>query len=212
MSVVRRIRPLPTLEESLADDPLRDFHVWWLNVSARDAANLQRCLNAAKREEDIQSYLAKRPITLVLHLGGGHGRYVIPKQRRGAEHVTDFMIAECHSGGFEWQAVELEYPAGRMFTKNGDPTKELSHAIRQIQDWRTWLRLNQNYAARSRLESGLGLPEIMPNLPGLILIGRRATFDDKNKERRRQMEGDLNIRIHTYDFLVENAQSLGQGI
>jgi len=143
---------------------------------------------------------------LIQHLGGGHGRWVIPRQRLGAEHITDFVIGESCSSGFDWQAVELESPGARMFTRRGDPTASLTHAIRQIQDWRAWLGRNAGYAARSRAESGLGLTQIRADLPGLILIGRRGSVDPATNERRRQMASDLNIRIHSYDYLLDNAR------
>lgn len=68
-------------------------------------------------------------------VGGGHGRWVIPRQRLGAEHVTDFLVGEKSSIGFEWLAVELESPKARMSRKSGDPTQTLNHAVRQITDW-----------------------------------------------------------------------------
>jgi hypothetical protein len=124
------------------------------------------------------------------------------KQRLGAEHVTDFLIAERHSFGFAWQAVELESPLRPMFNKNGDPSRHLNHALRQLTDWRAWLKANQSYAARPRSEGGLGLTDIDANVKGLVLIGRRANIPDCTAARRRQMVQDLNVDIHSYDYLL----------
>ena len=135
-------------------------------------------------------------------MGGGHGRWVIPKKRFGCEYVTDFLIGEKSSIGFEWYAIELESPKAKMFTKAGNPSKTLTHAIRQIQDWRRWLQLNQNYASRPRNESGLGLTDITADLPGLILIGRQANIDESSNGLRRQMVTDSRIKIHSYDWLL----------
>ena len=191
-----------TLDEYIADDPLGEFFVWWQGVKEDDLATLEKCIDDAWNERPVQRFLEENPLALVQHMKGGHGRYVIPQKRLGAEHVTDFMIGQKHSGGFEWEAVELESPRARMFTSKGDPTSQLTHAIRQIQDWRAWLRRNQDYAARPRSESGLGLTDIGPELPGFILIGRRQEIPDDTNDRRRQMVNDLNIRIHSYDFLL----------
>jgi hypothetical protein len=193
-------------EEIIAEDPLGDFFVWWDDVSFEDISMLEECLRIASKENDIQSFLQKNPIILIQHLGGGHGRWVIPKQRLGAEHVTDFLIAGRSSIGFEWQAVELELHNVPMFNRKGDPSKHLIHAIRQIQDWRSWLQRNQNYAARPKSESGLGLTDIASTLPGLVLLGRRSNIDPLTNERRRQMVADLNINIHSYDFLLDCAK------
>ena len=103
--------------------------------------------------------------------------------------------------------MELESPKVKMFTVKGDPTKELTHAIRQIQDWRSWLKSNRDYATRERNKHGLGLTDIDSNVPGLIFIGRRKDVDKSTDELRRQMVQDSNILIHTYDTLIDYARS-----
>lgn len=192
--------PSELAEEDLRNDPLREYHVWWDDVQESDLEILKNCINTAKREEDIQQFLQRNPHFLVQHLVSGHGRWVIPKLKFGAEYVTDFVIGERHSFGFEWQVVELESPTKPLFNKKGDPSQSLNHAIRQIQDWRAWLTENQNYAARSPTDnSGLGLTDITGTVPGLILIGRRSPALYRHNQRRRQMGRDLNIHIHTFD-------------
>jgi hypothetical protein len=190
-------------DESRRKDPLKDYFVLWDEIRQDDVVQLEKALDTASGEEDIQQFLQDNPKYLIQHLGGGHGRWVLPKKRLGAEHVTDFMIGEKHSFGHEWQAVELESPLNPMFNKNGDQSRYLVHAIRQIQDWRSWLTLNQNYAARAKNENGLGLMNINGNVSGLILISRRSATPANTIERRRQMVEDLNIRIHTYDYLLK---------
>jgi hypothetical protein len=130
---VRATRP------KVAELPLGQFFVWWNDLTRGNITRFQRQLAQATREQDVQSFLEREPMMLVQHLGGGHGRWVIPRKRLGAEHVTDFIIGERDSAGWAWQAVELESPCARMFTKDGDPRAPLTHAIRQIQDWRAWL-------------------------------------------------------------------------
>ena len=207
---------IPSGEEALAEarknDPLNEYFVWWDRITTDDVSTLAFALDGASREEDVQQFLQANPKFLIQHLGGGHGRWVIPKQKLGAEHVTDFLVAEKHSFGHEWQAIELESPLKPMFNKNGDPSQYLNHAIRQIQDWRAWLLANQNYAASLRTESGLGLTNINGNVPGLILIGRRSSLPEGTIERRRQMVHDLNIRIHTYDYLLEALKGRLKGL
>lgn len=194
-----------TKEESIANETYKECFVWWLEVTRRHATGFEKCLANASREEDVQKYLEKNPMVLIQHLGGGHGRWVIPKKRLGSEFVTDFIIGQRNSNGYDWQAVELESPNARMFTKAGDPTARLTHAIRQIHDWRAWLAKNQNYAARATSEHGLGLTGISPNLSGLILIGRRENSDHV-LERRKQMMFENNIELHSFDFLADNAR------
>ncbi|TFZ07873.1 Shedu anti-phage system protein SduA domain-containing protein [Ramlibacter humi] len=198
--------------ELLAADPLRDFFTWWDSIESSDLSGLAAAIDSAKREEDVQQYLQANPKFLIQHLGGGHGRWVIPKARLGSEHVTDFLIAERHSFGFEWQAVELESPLRPMFNRNGDPSQHLNHAIRQIVDWRAWLKSNQAYAARPRAEQGLGLIDIDANVRRLILIGRRARTSPETSARRRQLGQDLNISIHSYDYLLSSLEGRLKGL
>jgi hypothetical protein len=195
-----------TQEYLLAMDELRDYSVNWLRIEDKDVNRLKRRLRLATAERDMQRFLEEHPIHLILHLGGGHGRWVIPQKKLGSEYVTDFVIGQKHSGGFEWEAVELESPSVPMFTKAGDPSRQLIHAIRQIQDWRRWLGHNQNYAAHLRRKDGLGLTEIRCDLPGLILIGRRDAVDPKTNGLRQQMAKENAIKIHTYDFLIDNSE------
>ncbi len=185
---------------------LQEFFVWWDNIAQKDVDSLKHCLDTADQEYQLQHHLQEHPLMLIQHLGGGHGRWVIPKQRLGAEHVTDFIIGECDSSGFSWTAVELESPKPAMFNSRGDPSSTLNHAMRQILDWRAWLQKNQNYAARPRTEDGLGLTDIDPRIPGLILIGREHDLKPQTKQLRRQLSGDLNITIHTYDWLMRLIQ------
>jgi len=195
-----------TEEDFLKDDPLREFHVWWDNITDEDIGELETTLESADREEQLQKILTRIPILLVQNMRGGHGRWVIPKKKLGAEYVTDFVVGERHSFGFDWIAVELESPKSKMFTNKGDPTKQLTHAIKQIQDWRAWLKRNQDYAAREQAKGGLGLTDIDSNVRGMILIGRRSA-DKSTHELRRQMVQDLKIGIHSYDTLVEWGRS-----
>jgi hypothetical protein len=189
------------------DGPLAEFGVKWLGDHTAAEAALRDCLQTATTERAVQSLLEEYPVLLARALGGGHGRWVIPQRKLGAEHVPDFIVGEKSSLGYEWTLVELKGPNRRMFGRDGDPSKALNHAIRQIMDWRSWLTVNLDYARRSRDSNGLGLYNIDPNPPGLILIGRRE-LSEATKDRRRQYAHELNIRIHSIDWLFDNGEAL----
>ncbi len=194
------------IEDALANDPLREFFTWWDNVTQQDVNALARRLETAPGEREMQRYFEQYPTVLIQHLGGGHGRWVIPQKKLGLQYVTDFLIADRHSAGYIWTAVELESPKAIMFTKSGDPSARLTHAIRQITDWRIWLERNRDYAARPRGEDGLGLTSISPRLPGLIIIGRESDLVSDTGARRMELADRMNIEIHTYDWLVRSIQ------
>ena len=127
-------------EDALARDPLRDYFVWWDDITRQDVDDFERVLDGATGEGELQKYLEEHPPMLIQPLGGGHGRWVMSQKRLGSEFVTDFIIGERSSQGFEWTAVELESPTALLFNKNGDPSPVLRHAIRQVTDWRACLR------------------------------------------------------------------------
>ena len=193
-------------KEILKKDPLRDFFVLWDDISREKVEKLRKTVNLAKDEKDLQKFFEKYPIFLVQHLGSGHGRWCIPKKRLGSEFVPDFLIGERSSKGFEWHAVEIESPKVKLFNRKGDPSRYLNHSIRQIMDWRVWLKNNINYAQRSKNNQGLGLTDIDGDIKGFVLIGRHISLDEKNLNRRRQMCIEHNTEIHTYDWLVKQAE------
>jgi hypothetical protein len=192
-------------ERVLARVALPEFFVWWQDLSREHIKSFKMRLRTATKEEQIQSFLKGNPLLLVQHLSRWHGRWAIPKVKLG-KHVTDFLIASKSSIGFEWQAIELESPKAKMFTKAGNPTSSLTHAIRQIQDWRNWIERNRDTAVRSRDDGGLGLTDIQGEVPGLILLGRRSGHSDQTRSLRRRIAQETRIKIHSYDWLLGEAE------
>jgi hypothetical protein len=176
-------------------------------ITAENAAAYEAALAAAEDESAMQRALEGSPCLLVQHLTGGAGAWVIPKKRLGSEHVTDFLIAEQDSGGFVWYAVELERPQAKIFTVKGDPAAPLTHALRQINDWRSWLSRNPDYARRPRHQSGHSLTDIEAELDGLIILGRESDLDlGKTGSLRKRLERDNRVKIRTYDWLASLAR------
>jgi len=190
-----------------ADKELKQYLVFWNKITADHIIALKQVLKEAKVEEDLQKFLTENSIFLIQHLGGGHGRYVLPKPRLGAELIPDFLIAEMSSIGIEWYGIELESPLAEMFTSSGQPSHLVTQAIQQVVEWRAWLESNLAYARSPKSENGLGLVGITPDLPATILIGRRdRKFPPNFNAFRKQTKSRQNIEIHTYDWLVEQAE------
>jgi len=93
------------IQDIIRKDPLGEFLVWWSDFSRKDITAFKKCLTGATREADLQKFLAANPMLLAQQLGGGQGRWVIPQKRLGCQYVTDFMVGEKSSAGFEWYAV-----------------------------------------------------------------------------------------------------------
>jgi hypothetical protein len=63
------------------DDELAHGFVWWDDITAEDIDAYRTVLETARDERPLQKYLALHPILLIQHLGGGHGRWVIPQKQ-----------------------------------------------------------------------------------------------------------------------------------
>ncbi len=194
---------------TLADgDPHPGNHVWWLEISQSDIDDFRAVLSAATSERPLQAHLEKHPILLVQDLRGGHGRWVLPQKQLGSQFRSDFIIGARDSSGFQWTVVELQSPVvPRLFTKKGRNSEQLDEGIRQIRDWRRWLAENRDYANRPASRNGLGLPDIDDKVNGLVIIGRDGDRDDYDAQRLRQLAYDHRIEIHSYDWLVREAES-----
>jgi hypothetical protein len=192
--------------EAAARPLLDQFAVDWDAITLADVEEFRALLATDPDELSMQRHLETHPMILVQHLGGGHGRWSIPEVQLGNQLRVDFMLAEASSVGFEWTAVELESPRRKMFNANGDMNQWLNHAIRQIIDARTWLAQNLSYANNPRDRGGLGLVDVDGTVAGLIVIGRRADGVPSTRLRRRQLMYEHRIRIHSYDWLLTNAE------
>jgi hypothetical protein len=139
------------------------------NVSKEKVNELASTIRIAKDERIMQDFLKKNPYLLTRGIHPAHhGQICIPKPKLGGQLEPDFLIAGLDSAGFSWYGVELKSPEYKMFTKEGEETKELKHAIRQIQEWRSWLTSNIVFA-----QDTLGYMHIDANLPCFVFIGRR---------------------------------------
>ena len=109
-----------TLEMIKREPEIEEYFVWWDDITQDKVDGFRNKIDLATDEPEMQKFFEENPIYLIQHLGGGHGRWVIPQKRLGSEFTTDFVIGESHSFGYDWIAVELESPKAKMFNKNGD--------------------------------------------------------------------------------------------
>ena len=194
-------------QKERASEELHESSVAWDRVTAEIYASFLELLETDPHEPEVHQCLADNPQILVQTLSGGRGRYHISKPRFGSELVPNFVIAEASSIGVEWHLVELESPRLKVERKDGLPTQKVNHAIGQIRDWRTWLMNNINYARRPNRQSGLGLVGIDSRAAGIIIIGRRQEHSERYNEFRRAMIDKERVVIHSYDWLLDVAQS-----
>ena len=197
------------------EESYRILQPWYVDeywrLSSKDVFALRAVIDEADDERPIQRHLAENPRLLANTLSGGHGRWVRPQVRLGAQYVADFCIADGDSSGLAWQLIELESPTKRMFKADGEMADRARHGVHQIQSWRQWLSENLDYA-RKESPAGCGLPDIRPRPWGVVLIDRRANLRDGATWQRKQIFEDQLISLHTYDWLLDLlwARSLNQ--
>jgi len=168
---------------------------------------LDRIIKEADSEDPIHKFLEENPLFLTRKIWPGHhGLFCVSKPALSNELVPDFFMAGLNSAGMWWFGVELESPTKPMFNVSGAPSKELTHALRQVRDWRSWLRDNKDQA--NRVERGLGFFDIDRDLRCIILIGRRGNEPlgeaELNIMRRDVIQNDkYGLIIHHYEWLLE---------
>lgn len=168
-------------------------------------SDLCHIIRTACHEEPIMDFLRDNPRLLTRKITPAHhGSLCIPKPRLGSQFIPDFLIAGLDSAGWWWYGVELESPTKRMFRKNKDLSSTLSHAIRQIEDWRSWLQQHISYAQKE-----LGFVQIDADLPCIVIIGRREneTLEMSSLQRRVRdvmRRDNCGLMIHHYEWLLES--------
>lgn len=150
----------------------------------------EELLHTNPDEAACQDYLEANPVLL-----SQTALRVTPKVELGSEYVTDFVIEEALQ---QYTMVEIESPRHKLFTRRGDPTKHVTHALRQTEDWRSWVHDNVAYARQAL--PGITDPEC------LVVIGRSVDLTEREKMALQRKNLELSrIKIVTYDELVNTA-------
>jgi len=117
--------------------------------------------------------------------------------------------------------MEIERANSALYTRKGDPTAFLTHAIRQVQDWKRWVNANREYvvsAVAQRLAADCEAGRLEPTMRAalrqaldygfvaryVVLAGRRAKLRIADRCHMSQLNDDTqNIWVMTYDTLLE---------
>lgn len=169
----------------LADASIR------LSPSLIDA--YEALLDAADREEVYQQFFADHPEFLDPLSG-----MVIPKQRLGLEHATDYAIRRLDG---RWLLVEIEKPSDPIFTRAYDFSAGFTHAFGQVLDFQHWVDDNVAYAQKHM--EGITAPR------GLLVVGMRTRLDARATAKlRRFADNSTRIDVATFDDLLLGARNL----
>jgi len=148
-------------------------------------------------EHEYCRFISNRPYFLLVR--SNLTFFVLSELRLGADYTVDFVVpTENHSMGMTYEFIELESPHVAPFTKNGDPSARFSHALRQITDWRRWLRRNHGEAKRLLPCSSTHTP-----FSFTIVIGTREN-SAAWLEQRNSFSQEHNVVTRSFDYLTDN--------
>jgi len=157
--------------------------------------DFETVLSDAVDEKPLQLFLAANPALLSPLAPHGSTYWCLDRPRLGSEFVPDFLLASRTSEGYKWAMIELESPRERVLTQAGLPAKKAAEGLKQIRDWRIWLRENIAYA-RNQLD----LKDIDAEIHAYLIIGRRHKHLQKQVKLYRELS-DPATTVMSYDRL-----------
>ncbi len=157
----------------------------------------RQLINKDVKEEVLKQFLKDNKELLKLSF---LAKTIIPEYPLGETYQVDF-VAECYDS--QYLLIELEKSALKLFTKGGDPTHQLTHAVRQVGDFQTWIQDNIAYV---RQGAKIKLPKISPLPKTIVVIGRKHTLDEGEKKRLKKINENPNLEVITFDDLIERVE------
>jgi len=151
-------------------------------------------------EEIFHQFMVKYP--LLIPVWRPYDNIVLSKFQFGNQHVADFAFARWDTTGLRWHFIEIERPYDKQFSRTGDPSSRLRHALRQITDWDIWFKENHSYIRQSCPFSeriplrGLASPHFT------IILGRRVNVREDQKPSLERL-GYKYGEIMSFDRLQE---------
>lgn len=108
------------------------------------AQRLQDLLDTQIGERKMVQFFTKYPSLLYGYFVNprGHCQYVLTEVSLGGDHYMDAVVLNGYSGAWEGYFIEFEPVADKVFNKDRTPSARTKDALKQIADWRQYMRLN----------------------------------------------------------------------
>ena len=189
----------------------------WEDYEAYLRVEWEGCLARHAHDElAIHAFLVQHPCLLPggnvdsTSIGGHHGPFpgaVVsqPVLQGVFKRQPDFLWPTKNSGSFKPVLLELERPDKHWFRQDGQQTEDLSEAINQVAEWRTWLDSEAN---RNVFYEVYGIStwvrayfKVEPTFQ--LVYGRRDEWvDDPRQSRHRESLRPDWLQWSTYDRLT----------
>lgn len=188
------------MEGEIPFDPLVENLT--LEKIQNDITTYEQLLDKPSTEHEVHEFLSSHTyfFNTLIRLYGYSPLY--SKVKLGSSYEVDFAYFDTSSYGPEWELIEIESPKQRLFNKNGDQSAALTHAIRQVEEWHSWIHENLDFARK-----------LMPYIEypmGYIFIGRRKDLTNQDAKRLKRLNFSYrkSIEIHTLDYFTSAAHVL----
>nr|DAY86382.1 MAG TPA: protein of unknown function (DUF4263) [Caudoviricetes sp.] len=113
----------------------------------------------------------------------------------GGELRCDFAWLNDRLDGPEWVLLEVEKPKMTLFTKKGEPGKDLNHAIEQVRSWRRYFK--NNIGEKQRIFGAVS------KFKYILVGGSKEDWYSENAAKWRiDFNNEDNIEIHSSDIFV----------
>lgn len=165
-----------------------------------DIRQFRHLLDEKASEQSIHKFLAGHTYFFARLIRMEGASPIYSKVKLGNDHEIDFVCFDTGSTGPEWHLVEIEKPDLALFTRSGNPSAALTHAIQQVRDWQSWIHKNRDYAR-----------QLMPLIEyplGCIFMGRRRDLSQTDRQRLRRLcyENRQFLEIHSFDWFIDSAR------
>lgn len=132
----------------------------------------------------------------------GEAAFTISRAELGSDFQVDFVIATDEASyGINYTFVEIETPQSLVYTRSGDPSARLTHALQQVLNWKAWLARHRGHVRRFFPSEYFGWEEFA-NLSFCIVVGRRS-LPTSMTAKRNVLARETGIKIHSFDYLTD---------
>lgn len=168
-------------------------------------------LKSEPAEDRVQRFLERNPCFIpyasgltTTPAGGHHGSMfsavftqpVLPGIRRP---IPDFMRLLRDSGSIRPVLIEIEAPTKRIGRRDGQFSADVTHALSQIADWKSWFAKAANESQFRELYQ-LDRFRHRPLVPRYVLIMGRRTELDRNERVREMRRNSVPADVEFMSF------------
>lgn len=160
----------------------RDMMAIWLSFAELVA-------DSKANEGHLHDFILKRPVII-----SEFGDHVISEVSLDGKYFVDLLARRQGMMPKVW-LIELEQANHRIITQGGQETKEVTHAVQQVNDWLRWWRSRSDHPLVK--ESA----DVEPR--GVVIIGRSSQLTAEDRIKLAHNNQGRNVEVITYDELLD---------